>query len=46
MKELSYISKANEIRRKVVAMITKAGGGHLGSSLSEADILAVLFSIP
>ncbi|MDR2433681.1 MAG: transketolase, partial [Treponema sp.] len=35
--------KANEIRRKTVAMITGARGGHLGSSLSEADILAVLF---
>jgi transketolase len=35
--------KANEIRRKTVAMIAKARGGHIGSSLSEADILAVLF---
>jgi transketolase len=35
--------KACEIRRKTVRMITKAGGGHIGSSLSEADILAVLF---
>ncbi|MDR1901224.1 MAG: transketolase, partial [Treponema sp.] len=36
-------TKAIEIRRKTVAMITKARGGHMGSSLSEADILAVLF---
>jgi transketolase len=36
-------TKANEIRRKTVAMIAGARGGHLGSSLSEADILAVLF---
>ncbi|MDR0583076.1 MAG: transketolase [Treponema sp.] len=43
MKETSYKTRANEIRRKIVAMITNAGGGHLGSSLSEADILAVLF---
>ena len=36
-------SKANEIRRNIISMIVKARGGHLGSSLSEADILAVLF---
>jgi transketolase len=36
-------TKANEIRKKTIAMITKARGGHVGSSLSEADILAVLF---
>ncbi|GHV67209.1 transketolase [Spirochaetia bacterium] len=36
-------SKANEIRRKVVKMITHAKGGHLGASLSEADILTALF---
>jgi transketolase len=43
---MTYIEinqKANEIRRNTVSMITKARGGHLGSSLSEADILAVLF---
>jgi transketolase len=43
MTENELKQKANEIRRKVVTMITNAGGGHLGSSLSEADILAVLF---
>jgi transketolase len=43
MKEYSCKIIANEIRKKVVAMITKAQGGHMGSSLSEADILAVLF---
>ncbi|MDR2048642.1 MAG: transketolase [Treponema sp.] len=36
-------TKAFEIRRKTITMITKSGGGHIGSSLSEADILAVLF---
>jgi len=35
--------KANEIRRNIVSMIVKAGGGHMGCSLSAADILAVLF---
>jgi transketolase N-terminal domain/subunit len=28
-------TKANEIRRKTIAMINKARGGHVGSSLSE-----------
>jgi transketolase len=36
-------TKAYEIRRKTITMITQSGGGHIGSSLSEADILAVLF---
>jgi len=35
--------KANEIRRNIISMIIKAKGGHLGCSLSAADILAVLF---
>jgi len=35
--------KANKIRRNIVLMITKAGGGHMGGSLSAADILTVLF---
>jgi transketolase len=35
--------KANEIRKSIVSMIVKAQGGHVGCSLSEADILAVLF---
>jgi transketolase len=43
MKDVSCKAIANEIRRKVVTMITNAKGGHMGSSLSEADILAVLF---
>jgi transketolase len=43
MKDNSCKTIANEIRKKIIAMITKAQGGHTGSSLSEADILAVLF---
>jgi transketolase len=43
MKKIEIDRKANEIRRNIVSMIVKARGGHLGSSLSEADILAVLF---
>jgi transketolase len=43
MEENEMIRKGNEIRRDIVSMIVKAKGGHLGSSLSEADILAVLF---
>ncbi|MCL2128843.1 MAG: transketolase [Treponema sp.] len=35
--------KSNEIKRNIISMITKAQGGHVGCSLSEADILAVLF---
>jgi len=34
---------ANEIRKSIVSMIVKAKGGHIGSSLSEVDILTVLF---
>jgi transketolase len=36
-------SKSNEIRQMVLRMITRAKGGHLGASLSEADILTALF---
>jgi transketolase len=36
-------NKANEIRRMILRMITRAKGGHLGASLSEADILTALF---
>ena len=35
--------KSNEIKRNIISMIVKAQGGHVGCSLSEADILAVLF---
>jgi transketolase len=43
MKDIEINQKANEIRKSVVSMIVKAKGGHLGCSLSEADILTVLF---
>jgi transketolase len=36
-------SKSNEIRCKVLRMITRAKGGHAGASLSEVDILTALF---
>jgi transketolase len=36
-------NKSNEIRQKVLTMITRARGGHLGASLSEVDILVALF---
>ena len=43
MKGIEINQKANEIRKNVVSMIVKAKGGHVGCSLSEVDILAVLF---
>ncbi|MDR1469484.1 MAG: transketolase [Spirochaetaceae bacterium] len=36
-------NKANDIRRMILRMVTRARGGHLGASLSEADILTALF---
>lgn len=35
--------KANQIRRQLLEMIHASGAGHTGGSLSEADILTVLF---
>jgi transketolase len=43
MDEFELKTKAMEIRRSIITMITNAKGGHLGSSLSEADILTTLF---
>ncbi|GHT79665.1 transketolase, N-terminal subunit [Spirochaetia bacterium] len=43
MTKNSLETEATEIRRKIVSMIVNARGGHLGSSLSAADIMAVLF---
>ena len=43
MKDIEINQKANEIRKNVVSMIVKAKGGHVGCSLSEVDILTVLF---
>lgn len=35
--------KAKEVRREIVKMITEAGSGHPGGSLSAADILTYLY---
>jgi transketolase len=43
MDELELISKAKEIRKLVVKTVSKAKGGHVGTSLSEVDILATLY---
>lgn len=43
MKETEMKRKAAEIRRNSVSMVARARAGHLGSSLSETDILTVLF---
>jgi transketolase len=43
MEENDLKTKSNAIKRNIVSMIANAGGGHLGCSLSEADILTVLF---
>jgi len=36
-------TKAIEIRRSIVSTIVKAKGGHIGTSLSEVDILTALY---
>ena len=36
-------AKALEMRRMIIEMLTEAGSGHPGGSLSAADIMAVLF---
>ena len=43
MNEIEILYKTAEIRKNIISMIVKAQGGHLGSSLSEVDILAVLY---
>ncbi len=43
MKEIDIKRKSGEIKKSIVSMIVKAKGGHIGCSLSEADILTVLF---
>lgn len=43
MDNLALESKAKELRREIVKMITAAGSGHPGGSLSAADILTVLY---
>jgi len=41
IKELE--GKAKEIRRLIVKMISKAGSGHPGGSLSSTDLITTLF---
>jgi transketolase len=43
MKQIEIKMVSANIRRSIVSTIVQARGGHLGSSLSETDILAVLF---
>ena len=35
--------KANDLRRELVRMFARAGGGHFGGALSAAEIIAVLY---
>ena len=43
-KELTVLDEfAREIRKKTLYMIGKLGVGHIGGSLSIADILALLY---
>ncbi|MBQ8505892.1 MAG: transketolase [Clostridia bacterium] len=37
------IRQANALRRRVVGMVYNAGSGHIGGSLSAAEIMAVLY---
>ncbi len=39
----SLEKKANEIRQLIIRMVTHAKGGHVGTSLSETDILTALY---
>ena len=43
MPQTKLKEKANEIKSKVVSMTAKGKGGHVGTSLSEVDILTALF---
>ena len=43
MKDTEINQKAIEIKKNIISMIVKAKGGHVGCSLSEVDILVVLF---
>ncbi|HAM49836.1 MAG TPA: transketolase [Nitrospiraceae bacterium] len=43
-KDTPYLcQRAKELRREILKMLTEAGSGHTGGSLSAADILAALF---
>lgn len=39
----SLSRSAAEIRKNIVRMVTRAGGGHIGGSLSSVDIMTALF---
>lgn len=43
MDTLELQAKAKELRQEIIKMITAAGSGHPGGSLSAADILTVLY---
>ena len=43
MNQLETKEFAREIRKKIVEYIYKKGGGHIGGSLSIADVVAVLY---
>lgn len=43
MKIPDYKKKANELRKTIVRMICRGGGGHLPASLSIVEILTVLY---
>ena len=44
METIESLSRiAAEIRKDIVRMVTRAGGGHIGGSLSSVDILTALF---
>ncbi|MDR1961121.1 MAG: transketolase, partial [Gracilibacteraceae bacterium] len=43
MTEAEIAALAREARRNVIRMVTAAGSGHPGGSLSAADILATLY---
>ncbi len=43
-KDVNLLSRqANEVRREILMMLTEAGSGHTGGSLSAADIVTALF---
>ena len=43
MDQIAQKQKANDIRKDILRMITKAGSGHPGGSLSSTDILTALY---
>ena len=39
----AFVERGKELRRRILKMLTKAGSGHPGGSLSAIDLLMVLF---